>query len=75
MSEKVLTEARPKGRPPKRTRGVRRYKGVMMYLPPAMIGELDRAAEKEGVDGRSEIVRRACASYLRRAEKRLGEKT
>jgi len=72
MDGETGLEAAGRGRPKRATNGVRRFKGVMVALEPAMVQQLDQAAAAEGVDSRSEIVRRACASYLRRAEKRLG---
>ena len=63
-----------RGRPRRAANGARRFKAVMVALEPSMVADLDAAVRAEGLDSRSELVRRACASYLRRAQKRLGER-
>ena len=65
------TERRP-GRPRKRSPRGPQYDAVTVQLPPDLVSALDAATEAEGLDSRSEVIRLACRSYLKRAEKRLG---
>jgi hypothetical protein len=63
---------RPVGRPRKQNARGSQYDKVSVFLPPALVRALDAATEAEGLDSRSEVIRQACRSYLKRAEKRLG---
>lgn len=65
------SETRPPGRPKRANNGTRRYVQITLDIEPAMIEQLDTAAAADGLASRSEAIRRACASYLRRTEKRL----
>ena len=71
ITTEIKTE-RPTGRPPKRNPRGAQYDKVSVFLPPDLISALDAATEAEGMDSRSEVIRQACRSYLKRAEKRLG---
>jgi len=65
------TERSP-GRPRKRNPRGPQYDKVSVFLPPDLVSALDAATEAEGLDSRSEVIRQARRSYLKRAEKRLG---
>ncbi len=73
MNETIQTERRA-GRPRKRSARGPRYDPITVQLPPDLVTALDAATEAEGLDSRSEVIRQACRSYLKRAEKRLGER-
>lgn len=68
------TTERPKGRPgrPRKrgANGIHRYVPITVSLDPDLIERLDERAEIEQLEGRSEIIRRACREHLRRLDKR-----
>lgn len=74
MTELIPTPLlkRPPGRPKKKRapNGSRRYLAITLFLDPALITALDTQYEAEGLESRSELVRKACREYLRRVEKR-----
>ena len=41
--------------------------------PPDLVTALDAVTDAQGMDSRSAVIRLACRSYLKRAEKRLGK--
>jgi hypothetical protein len=69
MSEAVLTRRGP-GRPKKKRPQGRQFHQITVLLPPDLVATLDAQAEAEGLDSRSDLIRRACGEYLRRREKR-----
>ena len=71
MNEMIQTKRTP-GRPRKRNARGPQYDPITVQLPPDLVSALDAATAAEGLDSRSEVIRQACRSYLRRAEKRLG---
>ena len=68
----IAAETAP--RRPGRPRGSKKdrphLQQITAHLPPDLVSALDRQAEAEGIDSRSEIIRLACADLLRRREKR-----
>ncbi len=73
MNETPVTKRRP-GRPRKRSPRGPQYDPITVQLPPDLVTALDAATEAAGLDSRSEVIRQACRSYLKQAEKRLGER-
>lgn len=64
------------GRPTTRRRapnGTQRFLPITVTLDPILLAALDERAKTEGIGGRSEIIRRACREYLRRAAKRSAQ--
>ncbi len=49
---------------------MRNFGQVTVHLPPDLVAALDAAAGAEGLDSRSELIRRYCADGLRRRETR-----
>jgi len=62
-------EKRRRGRPRKPERFHNQFQFTLL-LPRDLVTVLDEEAQRTGAGSRSEIVRRACAEYLRRAQRR-----
>jgi len=72
MNETPVIERRL-GRPKKRSPRGPQYDKVSVFLPPDLVTALDAVTDAQGMDSRSAVIRLACRSYLKRAEKRLGK--
>lgn len=70
MTQTPTPPRRPGQRRRRAPNGQPRYLQINVMLPPGLVAELDRYVEAEDLESRSELVRRACEAFMRKAARR-----
>lgn len=73
MTEPAPIRPTHPGRRKRAPNGTQRYLQITVLLPPDLLAALDAQADADGIASRSNLIRKACQEYLRRAAKRAAK--